>query len=139
MEYEWGRSSSAGRWLSPRPAGTFAAILLGVMSGIAIGQYRYAQWTPLQRFYLAPYVRSTLLSQLGFTTPGRYVLFAVIDDRGQRFAVDGDVAPVWSSSDRFGVRGPATTFGLTAQAVQAGVRRLVVQAGRYDHAQLQAF
>ncbi len=74
-----------------RPAWALSALLLGVVSVVGIAQYRYAHWTPLQRFYLAPYVRSTILNELGLTTSGRYALLTVVDRRGPRVALDADV------------------------------------------------
>jgi len=106
------------------------------VSGIGIGQYRYSHWTPLQRFYLAPYVRSTMLSQLGFTTPGRYALLTVVDRRGPRFALDADVQPV---SVRTDVDTGAPLFALTREAAAAGVRTLAVAGGPYDHRRCRPF
>jgi hypothetical protein len=136
MQDHWGRLSSAGTWLTTRPVGALSALLLAVVSGVAIGQYRYTQWTPLQRFYLAPYMRSTLLSQVGVTTAGRYRLLTVHDPRGSRLALDADLQPLLPAPDH---EAETPAFRLAPQAVQAGVRTLALEVGQYDHARLQTF
>src|SRR5262245_44714535 len=94
MEQEWGRRASAGTWLRTRPAWTWSAVLLALVSVIGLGEYRYSRWTPLQQFYLPAYVRSSLLTGLGVSRPSRYILLTVADRRGPRLAVDADVVPV---------------------------------------------
>src|SRR5580765_2733501 len=102
MDQSWGRATSAGTWMRTRPAWAYSAGLIAVVSVIGLGQYRYSRWTPLQRFYLPAYVRSTMLDALGVTKPGRYALLTVLDRRGSRLAVDADVeATPGSSGDAF--------------------------------------
>ena len=136
MAHAWGRRASAGAWTGTRPAWALSALLLGVVSVVGIAQYRYAHWTPLQRFYLAPYVRSTILNALGLTTSGRYALLTVVDRRGPRFALDADVLPI---SGRAHVDAAAPSFSLTREAADAGVRTLTITGGQYDHLALQTF
>ncbi len=132
MAHVWGRDASAGTWLSTRPVGFLAALLLGAVSCVAIGQYRYAQWTPLQRFYLAPYVRSALLVQLGITRPARYPLVTVVDRRRARLAVDADVEPVTAADG-------TSTFRVAPAAARAGVGMLGIGDAPADHEKLRAF
>ena len=79
MDHGWGREASAGMWIRTRPAWTFSVALVAVVSVIALGQYRYSRWTPLQQFYFPAYVRSTILDAVGVTKPGRYALLTVIE------------------------------------------------------------
>jgi hypothetical protein len=110
--------------------------LVSAVSVVAIAEYRYAQWTPLQRFYLGPYVRSTLLVHVGFRTPGTYAVFTVVDARGLRLALDADVQPV---PDRWRSDPVAVPFGLASTAADAGVGALRLASDRYDHGKLQTF
>ena len=136
MDHEWGRSASAGTWLSTRPAWALSTLLLAVVSSIGIGQYQYTRWTPLQRFYLAPYVRSTILSQLGFTTSGRYALLTVVDRRRQRLALDVDVQPASTAAPG---HADSLVFAVTREAGRAGVDMLAITTERYDYRAVQAF
>src|SRR3954465_6696774 len=114
MEQEWGRRASAGTWLSTRRVWTWSAVLLAVVRGIGLAQYRYSRWTPLQQFYLQAYVRSTLLTGLGISKPSQYTLLTVADARGPRLAVDADVAPAAAAAPSL------APFSLTAAAQRAG-------------------
>jgi hypothetical protein len=134
MDQGWGRDASAGTWLSTRPAWTLGVLLLAVVTVIGLGQYRYSQWTPLQRFYLPAYVRSTLLEVLGITTPRRYALLTVADRRGPRLALDADVQP----ADAPATDGQADTFVLTAAAAAAGLRGPTRGEDRYESGALRA-
>ncbi|MEQ1871103.1 MAG: type IV secretion system DNA-binding domain-containing protein [Vicinamibacterales bacterium] len=136
MDHVWGRQASAGTWITTRPVGVLAALLMSAVSVVAVAQYRYAQWTPLQQFYLAPYVRSTLLLRVGLTRPGTYAVLTVVDGAATRLAVDADVASLSPPE-------PGPTEGvalrLAPAATAAGVRALTLAAARYDPSKLQAF
>src|SRR5439155_11518478 len=132
MDHGWGREASAGTWIRTRPAWTFSAALIAVVSVIGLGEYRYSRWTNLQRFYLPAYVRSTILEALDVTKPGRFALLTVMDRRGPRLALDTDVeAPPGSSR--------SDAFTLTAAARSAGIRGPVVNTDRYDPRALHTF
>src|SRR2546422_847969 len=74
MSQEWGRADAAGTWPRPKPVWTFALLVVAIASGALIGAYRYATtWTPLQRLFLSPYLRSEFASALALKT-GRYRL-----------------------------------------------------------------
>jgi hypothetical protein len=89
MSHTWGRTEAAGTWPHPTPAWTIAILLLGLLSGVAIGAYQREEvWTPLQRLYLPSYVRSQLMGALGFTAGGRYHLLQVVERQGSRLALD---------------------------------------------------
>jgi type IV secretory pathway TraG/TraD family ATPase VirD4 len=131
MSQQWGRADGAGTWPHPKPVWTLALLLTAMMSGAAIGAYRYtAIWTPLQRFYLSSFLRSEFASALAFKT-GRYRVLTVVDRKGNRLALDEEVQPPTTATDEI-------TFALSEIAVQAGVRRLAWQDRLYDHAKLHA-
>ena len=131
MIERWGRTDAAGRWLHPTPAWTITVVLVAVASAVAMAWYRYtARWTPLQQVYLSAYVRSEVLSDLGFMTTGQYRLLQVVDQKGSRLALDDDVVTVGTGD---------TTYALTDAATRDGDRRLVWQSASYDHAKLHAF
>lgn len=133
MSQAWGRTDAAGTWLHPRPAWTIATICIASVSTVAIGAYRYAHvWTPLQRAYVSPYVRSQVMAGLGFATSGHYRLLDVVDGKGSRLALDDEVHPITSPDGE-------ATFALTDAAVRAGDRQLVWQDAAYPHAALHAF
>ena len=136
MEHEWGRQPSAGTWITTRPVGALTALLLSAVGLVAVGQYRYAQWTPLQRFYLAPYVRSALLLHVGVTRPGTYGVLTVSQGAKARLAVDADVEPLVSSG---AASDDARAFRVAPAAAAAGVRALTLASAPYDHGKLQAF
>src|SRR5882672_2956559 len=131
MDQSWGRQASAGTWINTRPACALSAALIAVVSVIGLGQYRYSRWTPLQRFHLPAYVRSTILDALGVTKPGRYALVTVKDRRGSRVAVDADVEALPGSSSE--------AFTLTAAAKSAGLRGPAVSTDHYDPRALHTF
>ena len=135
MDHKWGRSASAGTWLSTRPAWALSALLLGLMSCIGIGEYQYTRWTALERFYLPSYLRSTMLTQLGVTRAGRYTLLTVVDGQRRRLAVDADLEPALPASGE--TNGPP--FTVRREAGAAGVRLLALRTERYDHQAVQAF
>jgi len=131
MSQQWGRKQYAGNWPNPKAAWTIATVLLAVMSLAAICAYRYAYvLTPLQRFYLAAYIRSGLRAEIGFKT-GRYALLNVVDKKGSRLALNEEVMPLKAATGE-------NTFALTETAVQLGDRRLVWQQGQYNNAGLHA-
>jgi hypothetical protein len=79
MTEQWGRLDTAGIWPRPRPVWTIGLLLIAILSGAAMDAYRYtAVWTPLQRIYLKPYIRSTSASALRFET-SQYQLLYVTD------------------------------------------------------------
>src|SRR5437773_87397 len=121
MSQTWGRIDAAGTWLHPKPVWTIATLLVALLSAVAIVAYRYATiWTPLQRCYVSPYLRSQLMGSLGFTTTGHYRLLQVLDRTGSRLALDDEVRPVTTASGE-------TTFALTEAAMHIGDRQLVWQ------------
>ncbi len=129
MSEQWGRLDGAGTWPRPKPVWTLGLLLMAITIGAAVGAYRYATaWTPLQRLYLSPYVRSACASALAFKH-AHYRLLQVVDRHGNRLALDEEVTPVTTAT------GDAT-FALTDVAVQAGDLRLVWQDAVYDHAKL---
>ncbi|HEV2222506.1 MAG TPA: type IV secretion system DNA-binding domain-containing protein [Candidatus Acidoferrales bacterium] len=132
MSQQWGRNQHAGEWPNPKPAWMMAALLLAAVSVAAIFAYRYAYvLTPLQRFYLAAYIRSGLRAEIGFKT-GRYALLNVLDKKGKRLALDEEVMPVKTATGE-------SIFALTETAKQLGDRRLEWQQGQYSNAGLHAF
>jgi hypothetical protein len=129
VSQEWGRADAAGTWPRPRPVWTLALLLMAIVSGAAIGAYRYATiWTPLQRFYLSSYLRSECASALAFKT-GRYQLLTVIDPKGSRLALDEEVQPFTEATNE-------VTFALSELGRQAGDRHVAWQDRSYDHAKL---
>src|SRR2546428_11199312 len=117
MSQEWGRAEVAGTWPRPKPVWTLALMVVAISGGAAIGAYRCSTaWTPLQRLFLSPYLRSEFASALALTT-GRYRLLQVIDRKGSRLPLDEEVRPLTA-----GTAEPA--FGLTDLGGQAGELRL---------------
>jgi type IV secretory pathway TraG/TraD family ATPase VirD4 len=131
MSQQWGRAEAAGTWPRPKPVWTLALLLVAMVSSGAIGAYRYTTtWTPLQRLFLSPYLRSQMASTLALKT-GRYRLLQVVDRRGSRLPLDEEVEPLTTETDE-------ATFALSDLGVQAGDLRLAWQEGSYDHAKLHA-
>src|SRR5712692_5191507 len=129
MSQEWGRADGAGTWPRPKPVRTFALLLVAIMIGASVGAYRYATvWTPLQRLFLSPYLRSACASTLAFKT-GRYRLLQIIDRKGIRLPLDEEVQPLTTATDQ-------TAFALSDVGAQVGDLRLVWQERSYDHAKL---
>lgn len=65
MRQQWGRTDEAGTWPHPKPVWILATLVAALLSAAAIGAYRYAVvWTPLQRLYVATYLRSELMGGL---------------------------------------------------------------------------
>lgn len=130
MTQEWGRSETAGTWPRPKPVWTFALMLVALLVGGGVGAYRYTYvWTPLQRLFLSPYLRSEFASDLAFKT-GRYRLLEVVDRNGRRLALDEEVQPSVDGND--------PRFALSTLGEQAGDRRLVWDEGTYRHDALHA-
>src|SRR3989442_1356639 len=101
MTERWGRADSAGTWPHATPIWSIGAVLVAFAVGVSLITYEYAFiWTPLQRFYLGPYVRSAVLATLRVNTDGRYRLLSVIDHRGTRMALESEVRPVTVGSGR---------------------------------------
>jgi hypothetical protein len=131
MSQEWGRADAAGTWPRPKPVWTLALLLVAIASGAAVGAYRYATaWTPLQRLFISPYLRSECASALAFKT-GRYRLLQVIDHKGTRLPLDEEVQRGTTATDE-------TSFALSDLGTQAGDLRLVWQERLYDHSRLHA-
>ena len=131
MTQQWGRDDAAGTWPRPKPVWTLTLLLAAVASGAAIGAYRYTTtWTPLQRLFLSPYLRSACASALAFKS-GRYHLLHVITRTGIRLPLDEEVQPLTAATDE-------TAFGGTDVGVQAGDLRLAWLERSYDHARLHA-
>lgn len=132
MSQEWGRVTTAGRWPRPKPVWTLSLLLFAVATGVATETYRYTTvWTPLQRLYLSPYLRSAILEGLGFRS-GTYRLLHVEDLKSSRLALDEEVVPVTTATGE-----PA--FALTWLARGFGARRLTWVSRQYRHADLHAF
>lgn len=129
MNQQWGRADTAGTWPRPKPVWTLALLLVAIASGAAVGAYRYATiWTPLQRLYFSPYLRSQLASGLAFTN-GRYRLLYVVTQKGRRPALDEEVEPVTTATGE-------STFALTELALQAGHRQLTWDQRQYNNGKL---
>lgn len=126
MTQEWGRSDTAGTWPRPKPVWTLALLLVALLVGGGVGAFRYSNvWTPLQRLFLSPYLRSEIASDLAFKT-GRYRLLHVVDrNGGSRLPLDEEVESIAAAVQ--------PTFTLTAVAQQTGDVRLVWQDGTYRH------
>jgi hypothetical protein len=109
---------------------SFAAILLAIVSGIAIAEYGYTySWTPLQRLDASAYLRSAINTTLGFVAAGRYHLLHVVDAKGARLPLDVEVQLVAESDD-------SLTISPIARA--AGAKQLVWLDRSYRHAGLYA-
>jgi hypothetical protein len=130
MTQEWGRADTAGTWPRPKPTWTLALVLGALVTGVAVGGYQYHHaWTPLQRLFLSPYLRSTIAVDLGLTS-GRYRLLQVVDRQGPRIPLDDEVEPVAGAAE--------PTFVLTPLGLNAGDVHIVWQEGRYPHTALHA-
>ena len=131
MSKPWGRRDGPGDWQNPKPVWSLAALLVAILSAVAVEAYQYAAvWTPLQRFYLSPYLRSSMAVVL--TRSGSYRVLNVVGRRGTRFALDDEVRPVTSETG-------AASFALNEAGVRIGDVRLVWDTGPYDHAKLHDF
>src|SRR2546426_9640088 len=131
MSQEWGRADAAGTWPRPKPVWTLALLIVAISSGAVIGAYRYSTaWTPLQRLFLSPYLRSQFASALAFKT-GQYRLLHVIDRRGSRLPLDEEVQPLTTATGE-------TTFVLSDLGAQFGDLRLEWQARADDHPRVHA-
>jgi type IV secretory pathway TraG/TraD family ATPase VirD4 len=131
MSYEWGRAPEAGKWQRAAPVWFMSMLVLAMASGIAVWLVRQTiVWTPLQRFYLSAYARSSVASSLGIRT-GRYRVLLMENRRGSRLAIDDEIVPIALPTGE-------TTFALSELAHQAGSGRLVWRDLVYDHARLHA-
>jgi type IV secretory pathway TraG/TraD family ATPase VirD4 len=131
MSEPWGRRDGPGNWQNPEPVWSLAALLIAMLSAVAVEAYQFAAvWTPLQRVYLSPYLRSSIAVVI--TRSGSYRVLTVIGRRGTRFALDDDVQPVTRETG-------AMSFALSEAGVRIGDVRLVWGTGLYDHAKLHAF
>src|SRR2546425_5361990 len=121
MSQEWGRADAAGTWPRPKPVWTLPLLIVAIVSGAAIGAYRYAPaWTPLQRLFLSPYLRSEFASALAFKT-GRYrLLHVVIDRKGSRLPLDEEVQSLTTATQE-------TVFALSDLGAQSGDLRVAWQ------------
>lgn len=132
MRQTWGRAETAGTWPHRRPVWTLAVFMAACLSAAAVQTYHHARtWTPLQRWYLSPYVRSALMAGVSLTGAGPYALLHVVDGSGHRLALDDQIEPASVTADM--------PFRLTEQARHAGARGLVWHDARYPHAALHAF
>src|ERR1700687_4177600 len=132
MSKPWGRREGAGNWQNPKPVWSLAALLIALLGAIAVEAYQYAAvWTPLQRYYLSPYLRSAMAGVL-LTRTGSYRVLTVVGRRGTRFALDDEVRPVTSETD-------AASFALNEAGGRIGDVRLIWDTGPYDHATLHDF
>ncbi|MGH9410053.1 MAG: type IV secretion system DNA-binding domain-containing protein [Vicinamibacterales bacterium] len=128
MTQEWGRAETAGTWPRPKPVWTFALVLVSLVVGGGVGAYRYTHiWTPLQRLFLSPYLRSEIASDLAFKT-GHYRLLHVVGRQGSRLPLDEEVDAIPGTTE------PA--FALTDVGRAAGDLRLAWQDIMYSHAAL---
>ena len=85
-----------------------------LVAGIGVAAYEYAVvWTPLQRDYLVTYVRSALI----WPTKGEFDLLYLVDAKGSRLALDGELVTVTSATGD-------TTFALADDTIKAGATRL---------------
>jgi hypothetical protein len=130
MRYDWGRTESAGRWPWPKPVWSIAALLIGILGGIAVQTYwcMYV-WTPLQRHYFFTYLRADCADLFGFSI-GHYTLLEAVQPTRQRLALDTEVEPDAAAE---------TGFALTEAGRHAGDRRLVSRDGPYRPAALREF
>jgi Type IV secretion-system coupling protein DNA-binding domain len=133
MSQQWGRKKHAGEWPSRRAVWTWTAVFLALVSTAAICAYRYTEmWTPLQRFYLATYIRSGLRSASSFAKSNRYQMLTVITKKGSHWASEGEVVDVRTHSGN-------ATLTLTGDAVKIGDLRLVLQQVQADNRKLHEF
>ena len=133
MNPQWGRTDAAGAWPNPKPIWTMATVMIAVVSALAIGVVRYATvWTPLQRLYLGPYLRSAILANIGVAGRADYRLLQVVDRTGSRLALEDEVMSVRTASGE-------VSWALTEPAVRAGDLRLVWHDARHVHRQFHAF
>jgi type IV secretory pathway TraG/TraD family ATPase VirD4 len=73
INQHWGRTGAAGTWPHPKPVYSIAALLVALLAAGASAAYRYAEiWTPLQRLYLAPYLRTALMARIALTSSSRH-------------------------------------------------------------------
>jgi hypothetical protein len=92
MMSEWGRSHDAGIWPARRGACTAVVLLTSVLMGAGVFAYHFQQrWTPLQRVYLAIYIRTGVMDSLGLTRPRRFRLLEVATGLTTRLALDDEV------------------------------------------------
>jgi type IV secretory pathway TraG/TraD family ATPase VirD4 len=132
MHQTWGRLETAGRWPHLRPVWTAGVLVIALLTGAAVQTYVCREtWTPLQRWYLSAYLRSGLITGLGFTSAGQYRLLHVVDRTGNRLALDDEVLPAPMLA--------GMPFRLTDAALRAGDRALVWQDERYRHPALHRF
>ena len=95
MSQEWGRNEHAGEWPNRHPLWTYAVMFLALVSVAAVCVYRYAEvWTPLQRFYVKTYIRSSSKSAMNITKSDRYQMLNVIGKKGSHWAFDEEVVQV---------------------------------------------
>jgi type IV secretory pathway TraG/TraD family ATPase VirD4 len=131
MSKPWGRRDGAGDWQNPKPVWTYAALLVALASVVALEAYQYAEvWTPLQRLYVSPYLRSAMAATL--RRSGSYRLLTVIGPRGSHMALEDEVVPVTLATG-------ATSWALTDAATKMGDRGLIWRETSYDHAKLHVF
>jgi type IV secretory pathway TraG/TraD family ATPase VirD4 len=131
MSEPWGRRKGAGDWQNAKPVWSLAALLMALLSAVAVETYQYAAvWTPLQRCYLSPFLRSSMAGVL--TERGSYRLLNVVGSRGTRLALDDEVRPVTSETG-------AASFALAEAGLRVGDVRLIWETGEYDHAKLHTF
>jgi len=116
-------------WPHHRPVFTMLAFLGALLVGTATFAWQFkTRWTPLQRYYLASYIRSGHMSspRNPYVRPsGTYRLLLISYPHTVRMALDSEVAPVANPSD-------ASSFRLSQAAIASGAQSLRWQSLRLD-------
>lgn len=124
-DQEWGRQES---YLWPRrgPMSSLAALLVTmVVTGLLVQfQFSYGL-SPLQRFYLSPYLRTQVTRS--FRKTARFRLLYIGDRHGhQRAAVDSDVTPLIDQQTKSAI----IPLRLSDRAMAEGAERLIYDPPR---------
>ncbi|HEY6292923.1 MAG TPA: hypothetical protein VI455_15340, partial [Terriglobia bacterium] len=122
-------------WPRHRPVFTMLALLGAVLASIATFSWQFkTHWTPLQRYYLASYIRTAHLAAPGarYVRPnGSYRVLLIDYPHTVRLALDSEVAPVTIAGD--------ATFRLSRAAIAGGARSLHWQFLRLDDQWLHSY
>lgn len=128
MSGTWGRLDNAGAWPRPRHFGLIALLLVALSAGATVAAYRYVYvWTPLQRLYVSPYLRSWIAGAV--FQAGEYQLLYLTGKQINRPALEAEIA--WSSTGE-------PTSQPTLLGVQAGGRDIQWVTARQPHRPLHA-